>query len=143
MSERPTLKLNIAGASSACDIGDEETNMSQRQNRIEQILLQCYADKIVGIICKLVSQNCYGCSINHPSQREHDCLMMEAEERLWTYFDDALIKGSEESVMESFMDRLKDMKPSVNGLELLKYTCKDWRNIFCSKKRILLEEVDI
>ena len=48
--------------------------------------------------------------------------MMESDERLSMYFDDALSKRSEARVMENFMNSLNDIKPRVDGLELLKYT---------------------
>ena len=52
--------------------------------------------------------------------------MMDSDERLSMYFDDALLKISEARVMENVMNGLSDIKPRVNGLELLKYTCYDW-----------------
>ena len=82
----------------------------------------------------------YGCIIDHPSQRQHPCLMMESDETLSLYFDDALSRVSEASVMENFMNSLSDIKPRVNGLELLKYTCYDWRTVFCSNERRLLKQ---
>ena len=33
------------------------------------------------------------------------------------------------------MNSLQDMKPTVNGLELMKYTCQDWRKELCSRER--------
>ena len=42
--------------------------------------------------------------------------MMESDERLSLYFDDALSWASEASVMENFMNSLNDIKPRVNGL---------------------------
>jgi hypothetical protein len=41
---------------------------------------------------------------------------------------------------EISMHSLKDIKPKVNGLELLKYTCKDWRMLFCGKQKQLLKK---
>ena len=65
--------------------------------------------------------------------------MMENEERLM-YFDIACSRVSEASVMEKFMNSLDDIKPTVNGLELLKYTCNDWRTIFCTNGRRMLKQ---
>ena len=53
--------------------------------------------------------------------------------------DDALLKISEARVMESFMNSLSDIKPRMNGLELLKYTCYDWRSVFCANERRILK----
>ena len=33
---------------------------------------------------------CIGCAVNHPSQREHSCLMMDDEEAWFRYFDQAI-----------------------------------------------------
>ena len=65
--------------------------------------------------------------------------MMEAEEKMWVYFDCALDAVSEATIAEVFMVSLRDMKPVVNGLELLKYTCQDWRTLFCVKNREMLK----
>ena len=46
---------------------------------------------------------------------------------------------SEATIAEVFMVSLQDIKPVVNGLELLKYTCQDWRTLFCVKNRELLK----
>ena len=121
------------------DIGNEERFLSHRQKLIEERLIKCYAEEIASVINQLVVENC-GCIIDHPSQRQHPCLMMESDERLSMYFDDALSKISEARVMENFMNSLNDIKPRVNGLELLKYTCYDWRSVFFANERWLLKK---
>ena len=87
----------------------------------------------------MVLENCEGCRVDHPSQRQHDCLMMEDEQKMWLYFDTALEKVSEAKVVETFVNSLQDLKPTVNGLELLKYTCQDWRKLCCMKNRGILK----
>ena len=122
------------------DIGNEERFLSHGQKIIEERLIKCYAEEIASVINQLVVENCNGCIIYHPSQRQYPCLMMESDERLSMYFDDALSKISEARVMENFMNSLNDLKPRVNGLELLKYTCYDWRSVFCANERRLLKK---
>ena len=117
------------------DIAEEELILSHRQRLIEDKLLNCYAIEVASIITALVVKNCDGCIIDHPSQRQHPCLTMESDERMWLYFDEALDVVCEATIAENFMNSLRDIKPSVNGLELLKYTCKDWRKVFCSRER--------
>ena len=131
---------NLSKLTLPTDIGDEELILSQRQKIIEERLIKCYAEEIVPVINQLVVENCNSCIIDHPSQRQHPCLMMESDERLSLYFDEALSKVSEACIMERFMNSLSDIRPRVNGLELLKYTCSDWRTIFCSNERRLLKE---
>ncbi|KAH3890218.1 hypothetical protein DPMN_014291 [Dreissena polymorpha] len=50
-----------------------------------------------------VRKNCYGCQINHPSQREHDCLMIcDGEEyQLEFYFEDMLKEVDENAILRS------------------------------------------
>ena len=124
----------------ALDIDNKELFLSQRQKRIEQKLLKSYAKEIASAISQLVVENCNGCIIDHPSQTQHECLMMERDEQLCMYFDDALSKISEAKVMEAFTESLNDIKPRVNGLEMLKYTCCDWRVVFCADQRQILKQ---
>ena len=133
-----SLRKNTSQLTIPTDIGEEERIRSHRQGVIEESLLYCYALEIVYEISNLVAENCNGCIIEHPSQKQHDCIMMESDERLLWYFDSALTRISEGKVMERFMNSLRDIKPSVNGLELLKYICHDWRTLFCTKQRRLL-----
>ena len=93
--------------------------LSHRQKIIEEKLIKCYAEEIASVIAKLVVENCSGCIMDHTSQRQHPCLMMESDEKLSMCFDDALSKICEARVIENFMNNLNDVKPRVNGLELL------------------------
>ena len=111
------------------DIGEEERILSYRQKIIEGKLLKCYAEEVSTIISMLVLENCEGCRIDHLSQGQHDCLMI----------DTALEKVSEAKVVETFVNSLQDLKPSIYGLELLKYTCQDWRKLCCTKNRGILK----
>ena len=51
----------------------------------------------------------------------------------------ALEKVFEAKVVETFVNSLQDLKPTINGLELLKYTCQDWRKLCCTKNRGILK----
>ena len=106
------------------DIDNRELVLYYRQKRIEKLFLKSYAHEIAAIISHLVVENCNGCMINHLSQTHHQCLMMERDEQLCLYFDCALEKVS----------------AKVNDLELLKYTCHDWRSDFCTEQRRLLKQ---
>ena len=91
------------------DIGNEERFLSHRQSLTQEKLLKCYAEEIACAISVLVVENCNGCIIDHPSQRQHPCLMMENDEKLLLYFDIALSRVPEASVMEKFMNSLGDI----------------------------------
>ena len=118
------------------DIDDKEIILHHRRKRIEEILLQCYAREIASVISRLVVENCNGCHNDHHSQRHHQCLMMEKDEQLCMYFDEALSKISEENVTRDFNANC-DIK--LNGLEMLKYTRVFWRSTFCTDHRWALK----
>ena len=126
--------------SKALDIDNKELVLSRRQQRIERKLVKCYAAELALTISRLVEENCVGCVLGQLSQTQHDCLIMQRDEQLWRYFDLALSRISEGKIMESFSESLKNIKPEVNGLEMLKYTCRDWRIVFCSYQRQTLKE---
>ena len=111
-SKNKTLKLTIPN-----DIGEEEIFINHRQKLIEERLLNSYASEIALIITSFVVKNCNG----HPSQRQHPCLMMETDERLCLYFDQAIDLVCEATVAEHFVNNLQDIKPTVNGFGTLKY----------------------
>ena len=122
------------------DIDEIKIFLSNRQKLIEQKLIKCYAEEISSVISNLAVENCNGCITDHPSQRQHPCLMMESDERLFLYFDEALPRISEAKVTERFMESLSETKPAVNGLELLKYTCKDWRILFRTTRKQMIKQ---
>ena len=69
------------------DIGNEERFLSHCQSLIQEKLIKCYAEEITSAISVLVVENCNRCIIDHPSQRQHPCLMMENDAKLLLYFD--------------------------------------------------------
>ena len=122
------------------DIDNRKLVLYYRQKQIEKKLLKSYAGEIATIISRLVVENCNGCMIGHLSQTQHQCLMMERNEQLCLYFDCALENFLEGNVIEVFTRSLNDITPKVNGLELLKYTCHNWRSDFCTEQRRLLKQ---
>ena len=78
-----SFQSGLCKLSMRTDIDESEIILNHRQRLIEEKLLKCYTDEVASEICKLVLLNCNGCRIDHPSQRQHDCLMMEAEEKIW------------------------------------------------------------
>ena len=47
-----------------------------------QLTYAAYCDKLVQ---EEKSNRCYGCAIQHPSQRQHSCLMLDIEDA-WFYY---------------------------------------------------------
>ena len=55
----------------------------------EQLFYDLAARCVAAKIDEFVLRDCYGCKIHHPSQRQHDCLMLLMSERIEMYFDEA------------------------------------------------------
>ncbi|VDI10520.1 Hypothetical predicted protein [Mytilus galloprovincialis] len=60
-------------------------------------------------------KHCFGCRNNHPSQRNHSCLMISELEQLNIYFDDALENVDCEELLELWK---RDTKLTDIPLEL-------------------------
>ena len=106
------MAINLSNV--ALDIGNEEMVKNHRQQKIENILLTCYAEKIAFGISKKVKEECFGCLTDNLSQKNHQCLMMDIEDQILLYFDSVLVSVSEAEIVEMFMNRLQDMKAPVN-----------------------------
>jgi hypothetical protein len=86
----------------------------------EQHLVSCFAKHLADQITELVKKNCYGCQNDHPSQIQHDkCLMMNQEEKLDEYLDEAWSLISEEAVLHEWYKGLRDHScPPLSTLEI-------------------------
>ena len=118
---------------------DKSSVVNEWKKLIEGKLMRAYAYDVCCQIQKLVADNCEGCANDYPGQRDHNCMMMPCNRRVWLYFDRALELVSDADVMVRFLGELRDVHPQVNALEMLKYTCRDWREEFCVKNRDALE----
>ena len=50
-----------------------------------------YAAMVDALVYEEKMSNCHGCVIQHPSQRQHSCLMIDGED-VWMYYHDDIIK---------------------------------------------------
>ena len=130
-----SLKDSTLQLAMPVDVDHFEIFLNHQHEQIQGILLECYASEIASRIAALVEKNCNGCIIEHPSQCQHPCLMLEPDEKISLYFDDALDSVCEATIADKFLNSLEDIKPAANRLELLKYTCRDWRILFCLRER--------
>ena len=118
--------------------GDEEN----RELMVEEQLINCCAIEIALKINKLVEEHCLGCISNFCSQLDHDCLMLEADERVYRYFD-TVQSVTTADIVERFMGILKDTQIAINVLELIKYISDEWLQQFtvmyrrCIKRKVL------
>ena len=109
--------------------------LADRVDTIKETFLTCYTVEIAGNVSKLVSEECYGCEVDHPSQRRHECLMMPGETRMLYYFDKAKEKVNPVSVMEDFVKALEHRNIELNIEEMFEFSYNNCYNLFCTTPR--------
>ena len=72
----------------------DEVDKAQRQRRatfISHVFQLTYAALIDKLIQQEKLNRCHGCAIQHPSQNQHSCLMMDNDDA-WMYYHDEVVK---------------------------------------------------
>ena len=70
-----------------------------------------FAKHMLNIIPDIVFETCYGCQVDHPSQRNHDvCIMMEKQERIEAIFEKALGRVNELEIFEEYLNFFPEVK---------------------------------
>uniref|UniRef100_K1R7T6 Uncharacterized protein n=1 Tax=Magallana gigas TaxID=29159 RepID=K1R7T6_MAGGI len=62
-----------------------------------------FAVEIVDLLSEIVYEQCYGCSVDHPSHVQHSCIMETPLTHMWMYFDLAVEKVNKEIVKEKWL----------------------------------------
>ena len=74
-----------------------------------------YTHAVFTEIERLCEENCCGCKIDHPSQRQHDCLMLTAEEKWELYYKKAVaLLNDNRSVWDEFIEATRVLKLSCH-----------------------------
>ena len=64
-----------------------------------------YAKHVIKVLPEIIKEKCFGCVVDHPSQKHHNvCLMMEKDEKIEICMDDALQRINEEEIFNEFLD---------------------------------------
>ena len=127
--------FTFSGRTVMMDIDEKEMIVRFRRKRIKRKLLKVSAKEIARRILCLVCGNCEGCITIHLSQTHHACLSMGKFKRL-EYFDEALQRTLEATVMKTFTE-------SLNAMDLSIYTehpVKDWKSVFCTEHQEALKQ---
>ena len=79
-----------------------------------------YTHAVFTEIERLCEENCCGCKIDHPSQRQHDCLMLTEEEKWELYYKKAVaLLNENRSVIEA--TRVLKLSCHKDALEYLRH----------------------
>ena len=117
------------------DIDEKEMILRYRRKRIKRKLLKVSAKEIARHIFCLVREDCEGCNTTHLSQTHHMCLLMGKFKRL-EYFDAALQRSSEATVMKTFTENLN---PIDSGI-LDEHPIRHWKSVFCVEHQQVLKQ---
>ena len=92
-----------------------------------------YAKALLGVKRLARKKHCYGCSIDHPSQTQHDCIMdleEEGDEEYYIdfYFDTMLKEVNEDDILKSWGDIMKisNISPGVIEIHKMVISSKDF-----------------
>jgi hypothetical protein len=87
-----------------------------------------YANAVAQEVERFCVESCNGCQVGHPSQRQHDCLMMNENERWQMYGLQAIERGNGKRVVwNEFAEAMRVLKLAVDRgvLEHLQQMEKD------------------
>lgn len=73
---------------------------------------------------------CYGCVVDHPSQIQHQCVILSDEEKVQLCFNDMLQKVDENEILQKWDEAINDLdciSPEIVGSYKLKIFCDEWR----------------
>ena len=95
-----------------------------------------YAEAVLNKLYEVSKTQCYGCEIDHPSQKQHSCLMMYDDgTMMFYYFDEALDRVNELDILQKFENSLEQSSIPRTYREIYKqkFYCPDWRATQWSK----------
>ena len=143
-SQEPMTELHLDIPTYEESIPEIEPQLTPRQEIIEKLLLRAFANSksFIWALSDISRERCEGCEIDDPSQFHHDCMMLDAQTIVWRYSIDALDRVDDDEVMTLFKRYTdQELDDPLNGLELLRYECKDSRKEILSRKRDEFDDI--
>ena len=109
-------------------------------DELDRALAQAYAVHLRAIIPSVARTLCYGCSVGHPSQLQHDvCLMMDTEERILHCLSEAIQLVDENKILNLFKRITNFDKQSAKPIYIFDEVWRqqmwtyEWRNLVCQE----------
>ena len=87
-----------------------------------------YAKAMYEHLGNTVKRMCQGCEVDHPSQKQHSCVMNDSQEHIEMYFETLLSAVNEDDILLSWSDTMNALTicPELLALQKLKIYDKDW-----------------
>lgn len=88
-----------------------------------------FAIEIKKNLFQTAMENCYGCHIDHGSQKQHDCVMLDQETQLGLYFEKTLDKVEVFDVVEDWYSAVHCTNIPAAFIDsfILKLQDEDWQ----------------
>jgi len=64
----------------------DEWDINSEQSKYRRTLSELAVEEMEKIFWEVLKLECYGCQVEHPSQRQHQCLMRDIEENVEQLF---------------------------------------------------------
>ena len=108
------LKMNVSQnfeqSNWACCVHVDEVSSSDYK-RLFSLLEAIYAEAVAREVGKFTKERCCGCEYDHPSQRQHDCIMLSEQERWQSYGLEAIERVIvKRMVWREFVEAIRVMK---------------------------------
>ena len=99
----------------------DEMSIADHQ-KLFALIETIYTEALMREVQRFCRERCCGCKIDHPSQRQHDCLMLTDEER-WNLYCEEAKANVNERVWAEFNEALRVLKLYLNedALEHLRH----------------------
>ena len=99
----------------------DEVSIDDHQ-KLFPLIEAIYGEALMREVQRFCRERCCGCKIDHPSQRQHDCLMLTDEER-WNLYCEEAKANVNERVWAEFNEALRVLKLYLNedALEHLRH----------------------
>ena len=93
-----------------CNVHADEVS-SVDCKKLFTLLEVIYAEAVFNEISKLSKERCCGCEYDHPSQRQHDCLMLSEQEKWESYGLEAIDRViNKRMVWREFLEAIRVLK---------------------------------
>ena len=93
----------------ACLFDDD----TARQKALEHAVYNAYVKVLREPLWEVIRNECYGCQIDHPSQKQHEvCLFMTYDEQVDCFLEEALKRVDENRLLGEWMAEIATMFPN-------------------------------
>ena len=96
----------------------------------DAVMRELYVRRVAKLIARLSTSACYGCIVDHPSQRQHDVCLLQKETLVDRLFEDAVCSLKESDIVTDWQNILKhvtvDLPDERERHAVLPWLYADW-----------------